>query len=1131
MTQFAFLTADFPDLLALAKKAEAAALSDPRSACFYSRLTLETGLKWLYRRDPALRHPYERTLAALIAEPSLEALTGPAIVTKARYIKDQGNRAAHDDRKPLSQQDGATTVRELFHVCYWIARTYATGAKPDPALKFDVGRLEKTVTITASTVDQIRKLREQHDAAAAALEAAEEARRASEEGRKALEEELAILRAEVAEARKTNQAVPDAHDYDEAATRDAFIDLLLAEAGWPLDAQRDREFPVQGMPNESGEGFVDYVLWGSDGKPLAVVEAKRTKKDARVGQQQAKLYADCLQQMYGTRPVIFCTNGYEHWIWDDQMYPPRTISGFLKRDELELLQQRRTTRTSLNSVAVDDAIVERFYQQRAIRRVGEAFEKDRQRKALLVMATGSGKTRTVIALIDQMMRANWVRRVLFLADRIALVKQAHGAFKTHLPATPSANLLEKHDPSKNDHSGARVLLSTYPTMMGLIDETKGGEKRFGPGHFDLIVIDEAHRSVYRKYRAIFDYYDGLLVGLTATPRDEIDRDTYSLFQLERGVPTDAYDLDDAVSDGYLVPPRSISVPLRFQREGIEYDDLSEEEKEEWDALEWDEEGTVPDRVDASDINKWLFNKDTVDKVLEHLMLNGIKVAAGDRLGKTIIFAKNSKHAQFIAERFDENYPHLKGEFARLIDYSVPYAQSLIDDFSEVEKAPHIAVSVDMLDTGIDVPEVVNLVFFKIVRSKTKFWQMVGRGTRLCPDLFGPGEDKAEFLIFDFCQNLEFFRENPNTIDAAAAKPIGERLFTTRVELVGALQETEDENPDLLVSVKNRLQDEVSGMNLENFIVRHKRRAVEHFQKRENWNTLDLDARIVLEEEVAGLPSEFQDASLPAKQFDLLVLNAQLLLLQGDAGFENLKGRIEKVASALETLSNVPLVAKQMPLILEIQTDEFWVDVTVGILEDVRRGLRGLVELIKPVERKIVVTDFEDEIGTGSGIDLPDVGTGVDKGRFRAKVRRFIEDHGDHITLIKLRRAEPLTPQDLSELERLFIEQGVAEPQDLETIRSEEGLGRFLRSLTGLERAAAKGAFNAFIADLQLSADQLEFINRIIDALTETGFVDPKNFYESPYTDIDSQGIVGVFPNEQARQIIDIVQRLNAVEAA
>ncbi|MDF1718060.1 MAG: DEAD/DEAH box helicase family protein, partial [Antarcticimicrobium sp.] len=483
MTQFAFLSPDFPDLKQHAEKAEKLALSDPRGACFWARLTLETALKSLYRRDPALRHPYERTLAALIAEPSLEALAGPAIVTKARYIKDQGNRAAHDSGKPLSPQDAAATVRELFHVCYWIARTYATGAKPDPALRFDIGKLEKSLTISASTVAQIQKIEGEVKAATKRAEQAEEARQSSEAGRIALEAELAQLRAEVAEARRANQSVPDPHDYDEATTRDAFIDLLLHEAGWPLDQPRDREFPVQGMPNQSGEGFVDYVLWGADGKPLGLVEAKRSKKEPRTGQQQAKLYADCLERMYGQRPVIFATNGYEHWIWDDQRYPPRQVSGFLKRDELELLHQRRGNRKPLADVAVDDSIAGRFYQQRAIRRVGESFEKDRQRKALLVMATGSGKTRTVIALIDQLMRANYVKRVLFLADRVALVKQAHGAFKTHLPATPSANLLQRHDPARNDHSGARVMLSTYPTMMGLIDEVKGGEKRFGPGHF------------------------------------------------------------------------------------------------------------------------------------------------------------------------------------------------------------------------------------------------------------------------------------------------------------------------------------------------------------------------------------------------------------------------------------------------------------------------------------------------------------------------------------------------------------------------------------------------------------------------------------------------------------------------
>lgn len=1130
MSQFAFLSADFPALFEHARKAEVAALSDPRGACFWARLTLETALKWLYESEPALRKPYGRELAALIAEPSLTALTGPAITTKARYIKDQGNRAAHDSGRPLSAQDATGAVKELFEVCYWIARTYAKSARPDPALTFDASKLERSLTIGASTVAQIHKLRETHDATARKLEEAEAARLQSEGDRKALEAELASMRAEILALRKANQAVPDPHDYDEAGTRDRYIDLLLAEAGWSLDQPRDREFPVTGMPSQSGEGFVDYVLWGADGKPLALVEAKRTRKDARTGQQQAKLYADCLEAAYGRRPVIFCTNGYEHWMWDDLMYPPRPVSGFLKRDELELVLQRRDTRKPLAEVKVDEGIAGRFYQQRAIRRVGSAFEKDRGRKALLVMATGSGKTRTVIALIDQLMRANWVRRVLFLADRVALVKQAHNAFKTHLPSAPVANLLEGHDSARNDHKAARVLVSTYPTMMSQIEEMADGQRRFGPGHFDLIVIDEAHRSVYRKYRAIFSYFDSLLIGLTATPRNEIDRDTYSLFDLERGVPTDAYDLDDAVRDGYLVPPKGISVPLKFQREGIRYDQLSEEEQEEWDALEWDDDGSVPDRVDASDLNKWLFNIDTVDKVLKQLMTEGIRVAGGDRLGKTIIFAKSSRHGQFIVERFDKNFPHLAGKFARLIDYSVPYAQSLIDDFSDPEKAPHIAVSVDMLDTGIDVPEVVNLVFFKPVRSKTKFWQMIGRGTRLCPGLFGPGEDKHEFIVFDYCQNLEFFGENPATAEPGAAEPISVRLFNARVELIGELDQA-DEHAELVGALKDRLFDEVLGINTENFIVRPHRRAVERFRNRDSWRTLDREARTVLVEQVAGLPTAFHDDSLPAKQFDVLVLSAQLALLRHDPVFSRAQRRIIDFASSLEALSNVPMVSREMELIIDVQSDEFWKDITVDILETLRRRLRMLAELIEPKQRKVIITDFEDELGENHAVALPQLGGGLDKARFKMKARQFIDEHRDHIALLKLRRGEQMTHRDIEELERIMLEAGVADAEGMQALKAEGGVGRFLRSLTGLDRAAAKEAFGSFTSGKTLNADQIEFLDLIIDSLTENGEVDPARFYESPFTDIDSMGIVSVFGKESAQEIIQIVHRLNDAAAA
>lgn len=1130
MTQFAFLQNEFPEVFALARKAEVAALSDPRGACFYARLALESAVKWMYEKDPTLRSPYDTALSALIHEGTFRTLVGNALVAKARIIKDYGNAAVHDTRA-VPAQNAVTVVRELFHFSYWLVRTYARGMKPAAELVFDVNSLPRTQIVEASGLAKLQALAKQNADTAKALEEEKAARIKSDEDRAALDAQIKELHAQIAAVKAANAATPDTHNYNEEQTRDAFIDLLLAEAGWPLDQPRDREFPVTGMPNTKGEGFVDYVLWGEDGRPLAVVEAKRTRRDARAGQQQAKLYADCLEKQFGVRPLIFYTNGYEHWLWDDASQPPRQVSGFLKRDELELWRQRKSARKLLTATSIDGEIVERYYQTRAIRKVGEVFEKDNHRKALLVMATGSGKTRTVIALIDQLMRANWCKRVLFLADRVALVKQAHNNFKKHLPSAPSANLIERHDAKKNDHNGARVCVATYPTMMNLIDEMQNGQRRFGVGHFDLIVIDEAHRSIYRKYRAIFDYFDSLLVGLTATPRDEIDRDTYSLFELERGIPTDSYDLDLAVSDKYLVPPRAMSVPLRFVREGIKYDELPDDEKAEWDALEW--EGKLPGGdIDASAVNKWLFNEDTVDKVLQHLLTYGLKVAEGDRLGKTIIFAKNHEHAMFIAKRFDANYPHLAGQFARVIDFKTEYAQSLIDDFSIPEKAPHIAISVDMLDTGIDVPEVLNLVFFKIVRSKTKFWQMIGRGTRLCEDLFGIGRHKQEFLIFDFCQNFEFFNQNPKVTDGALGQSISQRLFALRVGIAGWLQDLpQDSLSDRLTRLNNetraRLFDEVAGMTLDNFIVRAKRKPVEKFQNRDAWGDLSHDDRETLINEVAGLPSSLTDDDIAAKQFDLIVLSGQLSLLQQDAAFARCQEKVMAIASKLETLANVPMVAAAMGLILEVQTDEYWQDIDAWSLEEMRRRLRELIKLIEVAERVIVYTNFEDQIGEGTEITLPEAGVGTDRARFQMKARDFLKRHENHITVLKLRHNEQLTPQDLEELERILVEQVGATDKDLEAARAGGGLGLFVRSLVGLERAAAKDAFSEFMSGKNLTGNQIEFINLIIDHLTEAGAMDPSRLYESPFTDFDDQGVSGVFPIQADVQ--SIVAVLNHVK--
>lgn len=1115
MSNFAFLQSEWSLLFEAANKAEAMVNTDARASCFYARRGLELAVAWLYTYDKAIKLPYQDHLSALIHEPSFRKAVGEAVFTKTKLIKDLGNMAVHSTRKVMPV-DALTATRELFHVCYWLARTYGSRSRPAPSLTFSTALLPQPSAAPAQSLGQLQKLEAQlhdKDAKLSTLLADKAAQDA----------ELKKLREEIAAAKQANSVQPDTHDYSEAETRDYFIDLLLKEAGWILDKPQDREFEVQGMPNTKELGYVDYVLWGDDGKPLGVVEAKRTKRDAKVGQQQAKLYADCLEKAYNQRPVIFYTNGYDHWMWDDASYPPRKVQGFFKKTELELMIQRRNTRKSLATATIDGVIVERYYQTRAIRHIGEAFEKDNQRKALVVMATGAGKTRTVIALADLLMRCNWAKRILFLADRVALVKQATNAFKAFLPDSSPVNLVTE----KNTEG--RVFLSTYPTMMGLIDDAMDGQKRFSVGHFDLIVIDEAHRSVYQKYRAIFEYFDSYLVGLTATPKDEIDHNTYGLFDLERGVPTDAYALDNAVADGYLVPPRAVSVPLKFQREGIKYDELSDDEKEQWDSLEWSDDGVPPTEVDPAALNKWLFNTDTVDKVLTHVMSRGQKVAGGDRLGKTIVFAKNNEHAEFIAERFNIAYPHYKGEFARVITYKTEYAQSLIDDFSIKDKMPHIAISVDMLDTGIDVPEVLNLVFFKAVRSKTKFWQMVGRGTRLCPNLFGPDKHKEFFYLFDYCQNLEFFSQNPETVEGSAAEPISQRLFKTRLQLIETLtgrMEFGDKDESLLGrEIAQYLHAQVAAMNVHNFVVRPQRKLVEQYAKPKAWEMLSTDKITDLAENISGLPTELADEDEDAKRFDLLMLRTQLSLLKADTNFASLRDRVKAIASALEDQLAIPAIKAQLALIQAIAGEEWWEDVTVAMLESARKQLRALIKLIDKGERRVVYTDFEDELGDDTSIDLPDVGTGMNLERFREKARQFLKAHESNISLQRLKRNQPLTASDLDQLEHMLLDAGGTQEVIDRAKEQSNGLGFFIRSLVGLDHETAKQAFSQFISGTAVSASQIEFINLVVNYLTENGIMEADRLYESPFTDINPQGPEGVFQSAQVDSIVNVLTEI------
>lgn len=1137
---FDFLAAEWPRLYASAKSAERDALFDARTTCFYARRSLESVVAWLYRVN-RIPTPYRDDLAARLHDPAFTAIVPPQLLPKMQLIRKRGNNAVHDEQ-PVSKNVGVSVLGELFHIMSWLARQHATlhDSKPAPGQQFDPIKLPKPGggPAVAKTIAQLQHLNTQLEAKdaeleqvaaqrvelAAQLKARDSELEAADVARASLEELIAKLQAEVAEAKAVAAATPDTHDYDEAKTRTDVIDLLLYEAGWSADAPNVREYPVTGMP-DGKNGRVDYVLWGHDGLPLAVVEAKRTSTDPTAGQHQARLYADCLQRMTSQRPVIFYTNGFEHYLWDDVRYPPRAVEGFHTRDELELTIQRRTTRKSLAALDIPTTIVERPYQTRAIRRVTSHFDEDNQRAALLVMATGSGKTRTVIALTDMLMRANWTKRVLFLADRVALVKQGANAFKAFLPDTAPVNLLTE----KN--TDGRVYVSTYPTMMGLINEVEGGIRRFGPGHFDLIVIDEAHRSVYQKYRRIFEYFDSLLLGLTATPKDDVDYNTYKLFNLETGVPTDDYGLDEAIRDGYLVSPRAVTVPLSFPRQGITYDELSDEEKRRWEAEDWGDDldpDEFPDSVDAEAINKWMFNADTVDKALEVLMTRGHRVAGGDRLGKTIIFAKNQRHADFIAQRFDANYPEFHGSFASVITHSVSHGLDLIDKFSQTESEPHIAISVDMLDTGIDVPDIVNLVFFKPVRSKTKFWQMVGRGTRLRPDLYGPGQGKTDFFIFDLCANLEFFNAHPDPAEARLPASLSQRLFTTRADLMFAIDRTQ-EHGGLRTEVADTLHRQVAAMSLDNFLVRPKRRQVEIYSRREEWESLTEQQLAEIVDNLGPLPTTLRDTDEMAKRFDLVVLSGELAAVQGDEpALAKRESTIRSVADGLLEQLTIPKIKAQEAFLRDVASDEWWTDVTPEMLEDARKGMRSLVGLLEKTKRRIVYTDYADTLGNVTEVPMPHMATGTDTERFTAKVRDYLRSQPDNLALQKLRIGKPLTAADLASLEELLARSGAGDQDDIDrAVESARGLGRFIRSLVGLDRQAVNEAFAEFLGGGTASANQVDFIAMVVKFLTRQGAMEPAQLYEPPFTDKAPQGPDEIFESTSLNRLVEVIETFNA----
>jgi type I restriction enzyme R subunit len=1135
MSNFAFLPPQWSDIRTDAMEAERHALTAPVTAAFYARLALERTVLWMYAHDGSLTPPYQPDLSSHLRQQCFQELVPLGIYNEIQQVKREGNSAAHG--RKVQAPAATAAVKFLHRFLWWFAGSYS--ADPIAFVRFDESLLPK-VGNGRKTLAQLQALQQDFESQQTELAAERKRREDSEAELEKLRQEMEAIRQLREHNRHRAEPPPP---YTEEETRDIFVDVLLTEAGWDVPEKLKREVEVTGMPRETnpnGKGRADYVLYGANGLPVAVVEAKRTSRNAAEGRTQAKLYADCLEQMTGQRPAMYTTNGYAIEFWDDLFARPRKVMGFHTQDELELLVLRRTTRQDIRQAPIEPLIAGRPYQVEAVRRVMEAYCTSgaqglvtHRRGALVVMATGAGKTRTAASMVDVLVRCNWARRVLFLADRNALVRQARRSFGKLLPNLSSVNLTE--DRVEGD---TRIVFSTYQTILNRIDASRLSDYRlFGAGYFDLVIVDEAHRSVYEKYGAIFQHFDALLLGLTATPRAEAHRDTYALFGCDEHNPTAWYELDQAVADGHLVPPKGQKVELGFMRHGVRYADLSETERKRYEDTFRDDMGNLPDEIDAAAINRWLFNKDTIRKVLNHLMTHGLRVEGGDRVGKSIVFARSHQHALAIQAVFEEEYPELTSHFLQLIDNYDPYALDTLARFSESDRLPQIAVSVDMLDTGIDIPEILNLVFFKPVYSSSKYWQMIGRGTRLCPDLFGPGQDKECFRVFDICGNFDFFDAHPDGIEGAQPRSLSHLLLEARILLAEALREPHLAT-DALIALRIDLLDQAHAMVAPLWELRHTVRVravlplVDVFRHRAAWDNLSLSQQADLMQQLGPI-IEPDGSEEKSRRFDLLVLRLMLELALRGGSVQRHRDRLMATVQGLLRLANIPSVQAQLPLLRQAltlgQEEAFWTtSPDLPWLEHLRHSLRGLMHLLRGEEQEAIYTDFEDTVMEVS--DDIEIVRGLHRMEgYLQRVERFVRQNMHHLTIHKLHTNQPITSSELEELERILFdgdERGTLADLKEET-GSEKPLGVLVRSIIGLAPEAASAAFASFTSRSTLRADQITFLAQIVQHLTRNGILELPALGEMPFTNVNDQGLFGVFPQEEDQDaLIGIIEGIN-----
>lgn len=1107
---FEFLRERWPELASLGGFAEQYAHGDPESALVKLRAYSEQMVAILYK-DLGLPRAQTSGFMELLTNDAFTAIVPKVVLDKLHAIRIHGNKAAHGDK--VSVKNALWLIREAWDLGRWLFVTYAQGSTDAVA---ELQQPEPPQTAKSEYKKERKSLLEQY--------ARQEARM------QALLEELETERQRAAHLERTAEQLTQAQErgervanelhFDEVATRKRLIDMQLAQHGWEVGAEGanteavTQEEEVLHQPTGNGKGYADYVLWDDNGQPLAVIEAKKSAIDAEQGRHQAKHYADGLEEMHGQRPVIFYTNGHDIWIWDDhpaQGQPPRRLYGFYSKNSLQYLVRQRRERKPLNSVSPRPEILgNRLYQHEALKRVCERFV-EKQRKALVVQATGTGKTRLAIAISDVAMSAGWVKRVLFLCDRRELRKQAKNAFSEFLSAPVSVLKAS----SVNDDLSS-IFLATYPAMDKIYE-------RFDPGFFDLIIADESHRSIYNVYGDLFRYFDALQLGLTATPVEMVSRSTCRLFGCDFKQPTANYPLDVAVEEGYLVPYEVVKHTTRFLREGIKGHALSAEE-----VAQLEDQGIDPNSLDfdSADIDRAIYNKDTNRKILQNLMDHGIRQADGQTLGKTIIFARNHQHAKLLQELFDEMYPQYAGRFCQVIDNYDPRAETLIDDFKGEGKNDQltIAISVDMLDTGIDVPEVVNLVFARPVRSPVKFWQMVGRGTRLCKDLFGPGQDKKAFQIFDHWGVVEYHGAQQREVAANRSKSLMQRLFETRLELAKtSLNKGEVDHHEMLAQW---LSKAIGGLNEKTIAVRDKWKLKRQLGELDVVRQFAPTTVTLLETEIAPL-MQWVDirGHADAYQWDLLVSRLQLAKLEKSASYDDLKGDVLNLLASLQM--NLNQVKSKATEIKQARDTAFWDEASLEEIEAMREALRDVVR-------------YRDK-GTGPRYEPPTIDiadslevresqktylSSVDMRAYRAKVERALTDLFDTDPVLKKIRAREQVSE--AELERLNALVHTRNPDvDLHVLQAFYGsaapLDQILRSIVGMDADAVNARFAGFIQDYpSLTARQVQFLGMLKRQIAKSGAIEIKSLYEMPFAAVGE--LDELFKDEQQiERLLSIVE--------